>query len=251
MKSIVIFNQKGGVGKTTTVANIMAEMTARGKKVLALDLDAQGNLTRFLDVRTDGQNTVRELLLKEATFEETVVHTKYGDLIPSDEALQGELLRFASMPAFIISIRTLITKLTRYDIILMDCAPSPNQLSAAALVATDYVIIPTEAEYFSADGVKKIAETINQVRQMNPTLDIMGLLVVKYNQRRSLTKTFESVLEKQSKDLLDSRVFESEIRFTVDIPTSQAYHLSVRDYKPNSGAAEDYRQLTDEILHLM
>lgn len=251
MKSIVIFNQKGGVGKTTTVANIMAEMTARGKKVLALDLDAQGNLTRFLDVRTDGQNTVRELLLKDATFEETVVHTKYGDLIPSDEALQGELLRFASMPAFIISIRTLITKLTQYDIILMDCAPSPNQLSAAALVATDYVIIPTEAEYFSADGVKKIAETINQVRQMNSTLDIMGLLVVKYNQRRSLTKTFESVLEKQSKDLLDSRVFESEIRFTVDIPTSQAYHLSVRDYKPNSGAAEDYRQLTDEILHLM
>lgn len=229
----------------------MAEMTARGKKVLALDLDAQGNLTRFLDVRTDGQNTVRELLLKDATFEETVVHTKYGDLIPSDEALQGELLRFASMPAFIISIRTLITKLTQYDIILMDCAPSPNQLSAAALVATDYVIIPTEAEYFSADGVKKIAETINQVRQMNPTLDIMGLLVVKYNQRRSLTKTFESVLEKQAKDLLGSRVFESEIRFTVDIPTSQALHLSVSDYKKNCGAADDYRQLTDEILRLM
>ena len=251
MKSIVIFNQKGGVGKTTTVANIMAEMTARGKKVLALDLDAQGNLTRFLDVRTDGQNTVRELLLKDATFEETVVHTKYGDLIPSDEALQGELLRFASMPAFIISIRTLITKLTQYDIILMDCAPSPNQLSAAALVATDYVIIPTEAEYFSADGVKKIAETINQVRQMNSTLDIMGLLVVKYNQRRSLTKTFESVLEKQAKDLLGSRVFESEIRFTVDIPTSQALHLSVSDYKKNCGAADDYRQLTDEILRLM
>ena len=251
MKSIVIFNQKGGVGKTTTVANIMAEMTARGKKVLALDLDAQGNLTRFLDVRTDGQNTVRELLLKDATFEETVVHTKYGDLIPSDEALQGELLRFASMPAFIISIRTLITKLTQYDIILMDCAPSPNQLSAAALVATDYVIIPTEAEYFSADGVKKIAETINQVRQMNPTLDIMGLLVVKYNQRRSLTKTFESVLEKQAKDLLGSRVFESEIRFTVDIPTSQALQLSVSDYKKNCGAADDYRQLTDEILRLM
>ena len=248
MKSIVIFNQKGGVGKTSTVVNLMAEFTAKGKKVLAFDLDGQGNLTKFLQVKTDDKNTVRELLLKEASFSETVQKTKYGDIIPADEALQGELLRFASMPAFILSLKNVIKNLGGYDIILLDCAPSPNQITVAALVAANYTIIPTEAEYFSADGVAKLYNTIEQVKQLNEDLKVLGLLIVKYNGRRSLTAHIEKVLNDAAINVFKSKVFNTKIRFTVDIPSSQALHVSVGEYKRNSKAAIDYKNLTNEIL---
>lgn len=128
MKTVVVFNQKGGVGKTSTVANLMAEFTALGKKVLAFDLDAQGNLSRFLKVKTQDKNTLRELLLGEASFSDTVTSTRYGDVVPSDDALQGELLRFASIPAFVICLRNIISEINGYDICLMDCPPSVNQV---------------------------------------------------------------------------------------------------------------------------
>ena len=248
MKTIVIFNQKGGVGKTSTVVNLMAELKNAGKKVLAFDLDGQGNLTKFLQVSTDNKNTVRELLLKEATFQETVQQTIYGDLVPADEALQGELLRFASMPAFILSLKNIVKNLGGYDVVLMDCAPSPNQITVAALVAADYTIIPTEAEYFSADGVAKLYNTIEQVKQLNENLKVLGLLIVKYNGRRSLTAHIEKVLNDAAVYVFKSKVFDTKIRFTVDIPSSQALHLSVNDYKRNSKAAIDYKNLTKEIL---
>lgn len=248
MKTIVIFNQKGGVGKTSTVVNLMAELTNAGKKVLAFDLDGQGNLTRFLQAPTEDRNTIRELLLKEATFSETVQQTKYGDIVPSDEALQGELLRFASMPAFILSLKNIVKNLGGYDFVLMDCAPSPNQITVAALVAADYTIIPTEAEYFSADGVAKLHNTIEQVKQLNADLKVLGLLIVKYNGRRSLTAHIEKVLNDAAKKVFNSKVFNTKIRFTVDIPSSQALHLSASDYKSNSKVAIDYKNLTKEIL---
>ena len=248
MKSIVIFNQKGGVGKTSTVVNLMAELQSAGKKVLAFDLDGQGNLTKFLQAPTEDKNTVRELLLKEATFSETVQHTKYGDLIPADEALQGELLRFASMPAFILSLKNIVKNLGGYDVVLMDCAPSPNQITVAALVAADYTIIPTEAEYFSADGVAKLYNTIEQVKQLNESLKVLGLLIVKYNGRRSLTSHIEKVLNDAATRVFKSKVFKTKVSFTVDVPSSQALHLSVSDYKKNSKVAVDYRNLTKEIL---
>lgn len=248
MKSIVIFNQKGGVGKTSTVVNLMAELQRAGKKVLAFDLDGQGNLTRFLQAPTEDRNTVRELLLKEATFADTVQHTKYGDVVPADEALQGELLRFASIPAFILSLKNIVENLGGYDVVLMDCAPSPNQVTVAALVAADYAIIPTEAEYFSADGVAKIHNTIEQVQQLNKNLKVLGILIVKYNGRRSLTAHIEKVLNAAAGSVFDSKVFKNKIRFTVDIPSSQALHLSVADYKANCKVAIDYRNLTKEIL---
>ena len=209
MKTIVIFNQKGGVGKTSTVVNLMAELTKQGKKVLAFDLDGQGNLTKFLKVPTEDKNTVRELLLKEASFIETVQKTQYGDVVPADEALQGELLRFASMPAFILSIKNIIKNLSGYDVVLMDCAPSPNQITVASLVAADYTIIPTEAEYFSADGVAKLYNTIEQVKQLNEDLKVLGLLIVKYNGRRSLTSHIETVLNDAAKNVFKSKVFKS------------------------------------------
>ena len=252
MKTIVVFNQKGGVGKTSTVANLMAELTFRKKSVLAIDLDAQCNLSTFCGVR-NADKSVRDWLLQKAQFSDVVKRSQYGDIIPANEVLQVELLNFAAIPAFVVRLRNLVAELPKdmYDYILIDCPPAVNQLTAAALVAADYVLIPTEAEFFSADGVGKIAETIGQVKELNKDLKVLGVLLVKYNPRRVLTRTLMDKLVGAVNDLLDCNVLKSNIRFTVDIPAAQASGVSVRDYKPSGNAAQDYGALCDEILQIM
>lgn len=253
MKTIVVFNQKGGVGKTSTVVNLMAELsTEKKKRVLTIDLDSQCNLTAFCGVR-EPQKSVLQWLLHSASLDDVIVHTNYGDLIPAEEALQLELLRFASIPAFVIRLRDLIRAIPadRYDYILIDCPPTVNQLTVAALVAGDYVLIPTEVEYFSAAGVGKIADTIEQILPLNPGLKALGVLLVKYNPRRVLTRALEERLVAATNELLHCGVLDTRIRFTVDIPAAQATGLSARAYKNSGNAAQDYAALTDEILRIM
>lgn len=247
MKTIVVFNQKGGVGKTSTVVNIAAELISRHYKVLAIDLDAQCNLSVFCGAR-DVKYSVRDWLLQTSTLENVVVSSRYGDIIPSTDSLQVELLHFASIPAFIIRLRDLLKGITDYDYILIDCPPAVNQLTAAALVAADYVLIPTEAEFFSADGVGKIAETIEQVKPLNPDLKVLGVLLVKYNPRRKLTQALEEKLSGATRHLLECDILRTHIRFTVDIPAAQASGLSVRDYKLSGKATQEYSELCNEIL---
>lgn len=251
MKTIVVFNQKGGVGKTSTVANLMAELKLKNYRVLGIDLDAQANLTAFNNI-INPERTIRELLLNACTLEGATVHCKYGDIIPSDTTLQNELLRFASMPAFVIRLRDVLKSIvSNYDVVLIDCPPVVNQVTAAALVAADYVIVPAEAEYFSAVGIKMIAQTVNDVKPLNPGIKVLGVLLVKYQNRRNLTKSLENVLNDNVRDLLGCGVFDTKIRFTVDIPSSQASGLSVRDFKSNSKATSDYAELSNEILKEM
>lgn len=248
MKTIVVFNQKGGVGKTSTVANLMAELNRRDLAVLGIDLDAQANLTAFNGIVNPAKK-VRDVLLKECSPENAIKTCKYGDVLAADAVLQTELLRFASMPAFVIRLRDILKPLTSsYDVVLIDCPPVVNQVTAAALVAADYVIIPAEAEYFSAVGVEMLAKTINDVKPLNPGIKVLGVLLVKYQQRRTLTRALESLLCNQTQQALGCDVFSTRIRFTVDIPASQASGKSVRDYRPGSKATDDYKLLTDEIL---
>lgn len=248
MRTIVVFNQKGGVGKTSTVANLMAEFKRNNLSVLGIDLDAQANLTAFNSI-VNPSKTVREVLLNECTLEDAVETCKYGDVLPADAVLQTELLRFASMPAFVIRLRDLLKPLaSAYDAVLIDCPPVVNQVTAAALVAADYVIVPAEAEYFSAVGVEMIANTINEVKPLNPDIKVLGVLLVKYQQRRTLTRALESVLCDQTQAALGCAVFDTRIRFTVDIPASQASGKSVRDYRPGSKATDDYQALAAQIL---
>lgn len=248
MKTIVVFNQKGGVGKTSTVANLMAECKYRNLSVLGIDLDSQANLTSFNGI-INPDRTVRDVLLNECSIEDAIICCKYGDILPSENGLQTELLRFASMPAFVIKLRDILKTIENsYDIILIDCPPVVNQVTAAALVAADYVIIPAEAEYFSAVGVEMLSKTINEVKPLNPDIKVLGVLLIKYQYRRSLTRALESVLCSQTQQVLGCNVFNTRIRFTVDIPASQASGKSVREYRPGSKATGDYQALTDEIL---
>lgn len=249
MQTIAIYNRKGGVGKTSTVINLTAELRRRGKSVLDIDLDAQCNLTTFYGADA-AEKTVSDWLKKTAALQDVAVTARYGDLIPASRMLEAELLNFAAVPAFVIRIRELLAAIPKkkYDYVLIDCPPAVNQLTAAALVAADKVLIPTEAELFSVNGVGNIAEIIEAVKPLNPKLRVVGVLLVKYNPRRILTGKAENKLIEATRELLGSKVLQTKIRFTVDIPAAQASGAACYEYNPKSNGATDYAALADEIF---
>jgi len=246
----VVINQKGGVGKTTTAINLTAGLNQLGKRVLGIDLDAQGHYTKFMGINTANKNTIVELMNEEATFTEVVIKTKYGDIIPADNNLSAFLSTLALNPNAVFLIKDWLEKVVEnYDYVVIDCPPAINQLTAAALVAGDRVIIPSEAEYLSVDGVTLIADSISAAqKRLNPNLAVEGILLVKYQARRGLTAEVEEFLKKVAKNKFNSKVFKTKIRNTVDIPASQGFRQSVCDYSPKSNASKDYADFINEVL---
>ena len=250
-KVYVVINQKGGVGKTTTSINLTAGLTLSGKRVLGIDLDPQGHYSKFLGVIvSDEQNTILELMKKEAEFEETVVKTQYGDIIPADNGLSKYLMELAADTNAQFAIKDWLDNvIDNYDFVVIDCPPAINHFTVAALIAGDRVIIPTEAEYLSVDGVAMIADSINAAKKrLNPDLKTEGILLVKHQQKRALTQDIEEFLEAIAIKQFDSKVFKTKIRCTVDIPQSQGFRQSVYEYSPKSKGSIDYAAFVKEII---
>jgi len=247
---LVIINQKGGVGKTTTAINLTAGLKLMGKKVLGIDLDPQGHFSKFIGISTTGKGTITELMKKETTFDKVLIQTKYGDIIPSDNRLQDYLMKLTTDINGIYAIQKLVNEVgERYDYVVIDCPPAVNHFTLAALAAGTKIIIPTECEYLSIDGVNMIIETIEAIKErLNPNLKVEGILLVKYQPRRGLTQDVETFLEKVAKTRFKSKVFQAKIRATVDVPTSQGFKQSVFEYNPKSNASKDYAKLVKEIV---
>lgn len=246
---ISFLNQKGGVGKSTTTSNLMAYFTKQGKKVLGIDIDAQGNLSKLCSAKTQNKKTILELLLEKGTIQECIQTTKYGDLIPADIQLQVAQMQLVANPMFYFRLKEILQPVEKdYDYILIDCPPAVNLITTTALVATDYVIIPTEVEYLSLEGVKELSETIKAVQsRLNSKLQVMGMLYVRFNARRKLSKDLDEYMQEKAKEKFGASILPIKIRNTVDIPNSQARLQSIFEYKPNSGVAEDYKELGEYI----
>ena len=247
---IAITNQKGGVGKTTTSAALITSLHERGKNVLAIDLDPQGNLGFSLGVDIENTHTLYEVFKKQITIEQAICKTEYCDLLASNILLSGVELEFnkAGREYMLQSELNHIAK--NYDYIIIDTPPALNLLTVNAYVASNKLIIPMAPEILSLLGVSQIKETIETVKQYyNPKLEVLGILLNKFNSRLNLNREVLEMSE-QIAAQLNTRVFNSRIRQSVSVAEAPAHGESVITYAPNSKPSVDFTNLTDEIIDL-
>lgn len=242
-----VINQKGGVGKSTTAAALWAGLSSRGYKTLAIELDSQGNLSYTAGASSEGK-TALSLLTGEAKAEETIQHTRNGDIIAASKALVGA-------DAFITDtgkeyrIKEALEPISGlYDYVVIDTPPALGILTVNALTACDKVIIPAQADIYSLQGIEQLIETIKPVKKYcNPNLKIEGILLTRHNSRLVLTKDITSYVQ-QLASRLETKVFAAPIRECVAVKEAQLNRKSIFEYAPKENAALDYAALIDELL---
>jgi chromosome partitioning protein len=247
---VAIANQKGGVGKTTTVINLATSFALEGYRVLAVDVDPQGNLTSGLGLR--GQRgeggTVYEALLTDAPSEACLLSTQVDNLalIPADRHLTGAEIELVSTASREHRLRRLLEPLrARFDLILIDCPPSLGLLTLNALVAADAVLIPLHCEYFALEGLADLVGTLRRVRGgLNPTLDIEGVLLTMYDDRTNLGQ----LVAHDVREFFKEKVFTTIIPRNVRLGEAPSHGIPAVLYDAKSRGAAAYVALAKEML---
>ena len=248
MKIIAVSNQKGGVGKTTTATNLAYGLQLNGKKVLLVDCDPQGNSTdTWRASSADGYPTLSDLLFTNEPAEECIQHTEIGDILAADGLLREVDVRLKGVSGYYRLKNRIAPLMEKYDYIIMDTPPNLGLLLQNALIAADGVIVPLSTSKYALDGMGQFIETVNEVKSMpNPNLKVLGLLFVKYMERKVLAKEVENGLP-EILDQLGTSIFESKIRLDEAIEQSQAARMPVYMYAPKARATSDYVTFTEEI----
>lgn len=251
-KVISIFNQKGGVGKTTTSINLSAGLGKLGKNILLIDLDPQGNSTSGLGLeKRDMEHLIYDVLAMDLPIIEAIFPTSAENLsiIPSNSQLAGLEIELAKEGSWEERLKNKLDRIKdNYDFIFIDCPPSLGILSVISLIASDSVIIPIQCEYFALEGVSQLFETIELVRRSyNPKLEIEGVVLSMFDGRTNLSiQVVEEV-----KSFFKGKVYTSIIPRNVRLAEAPSHGLSIMDYDLKSKGAESYMELAEEFLDLM
>lgn len=246
---IAIANQKGGVGKTTTVINLSACLAEKGKKVLVVDIDPQGNTSSGLGIdKNNLENTVYELIIGECKLSDCLVPNVYDGLsvLPSNVNLAGAEIELIGIPdqQYILK-KHLESVRYKYDFILIDCPPSLNTLTVNAMTAADTVIVPIQCEYYALEGLSQLMHTIDLVKKrMNERLTVEGVVFTMYDARTNLSlQVVENV-----KDTLKNNIYKTIIPRNVRLAEAPSHGVPITVYDPKSAGAEGYRSLAEEVI---
>lgn len=241
---ISVINQKGGVGKTTTAISLLSGLTYKGFKTLGIDLDAQGNF-RYTTGAEDGPTTY-DLLTGDASAEECIQERPTGDIIPGsrDLSILANKLPVDALQNALQSIRN------RYDYIVIDTPPGLSMLTITALAVSDGVIIPGEADIYSLQGITELADTLTEIKdRYNKRLQILGILLTRYNARSIYTRQLKELAEEQAARL-ETQVFKATIREAVAIREANISQTDIFTYAPKGKVTDDYRAFVDEVIDL-
>lgn len=246
---IAIANQKGGVGKTTTSINLSACIAAKGKKVLVIDIDPQGNTTSGYGIeKNDLENTIYELILGDCSVEDCILKEVLPNIsiLPSNVNLAAAEIELIGVEKkeFILKNEVDWVK-DRYDFIIIDCPPSLSLLTVNAMTTADSVLVPIQCEYYALEGLSQLIHTVNLVKErLNPDLDMDGVVFTMYDSRTNLS----SQVVDNVKSHLSQKVYNTLIPRNIRLAEAPSYGKPINLYDPKSAGSESYMSLADEVI---
>jgi len=245
-KIIAVANQKGGVGKTTTCVNLCAALKILNRKVLLVDCDPQGNASSGMGVPKSKRPNTYDMIINDASAADCVVHTEYGDVIPTGKELAAASVELIGTDRREYVLKNALLEISNeYDYILMDCPPSLELLTVNALVAADSVMIPMQCEYYALEGIADLMTSIKMCnKRLNKKLEVEGIILTMYDARANLTNQVAGELRKY----LSNKVYETVVPRSVRLSEAPSHGLPGVIYDRGNKGSKAYLTLAEEFI---